>query len=132
MSETRGRKPKYETPASLRFMVEKYFDECNESRTFPDYAGMKLYLKVSESTLKKYTDENHADYMGFRAVMEYAKDRRESWLVRKMTTDNKAAQGCLNALKQPINGGYVDKPVDNGEKTLNINVTGIGGFKSFK
>ena len=58
---------------------------------------------------------------------------RESWLARKMTSDNKRAIGCLNALKQPDNGGYIDKAVDTGERTLTINVAGIkGGAKAFK
>jgi hypothetical protein len=43
-----------------------------------------------------------------------------------MTKSNKLAQGCLNALKQEANGGYTDKPVDNGERKLVIELKGIG------
>lgn len=50
-----------------------------------------------------------------------------------MTSDNKAAQGCLNALKQPSNGGYIDRPSnDSGEKKLTINLVGVGGESAFK
>ena len=128
----RGPKKRFETPEDLRKAVEAYIETCEAEGIFPDYAGMRLALGIAERTLNKYTQGNSADAQAYADALEYAKDKRESWLVRKMTSDNKAAQGCLNALKQPINGGYVDKPADNGEKTLNINVTGIGGVKSFK
>ena len=50
-----------------------------------------------------------------------------------MTSDNKRAQGCMNALKQKDNGGYVDKPVETGARTLTVNVVGIpGGINAFK
>jgi hypothetical protein len=51
-----------------------------------------------------------------------------------MVTEPKAANGCMSALKQPANGGYIDKPIaDSGEKTLTINLVGIaGGEKAFK
>ena len=58
--------------------------------------------------------------------------RRESWLIRKMTSDNKAVQGCLNALKQPQNGGYTDRPREGGEIRLTINLAGVGGEEAFK
>ena len=59
--------------------------------------------------------------------------RRTSWLSRHMVADNKKTNGCMNALKQEENGGYMDKPADNGEKVLRIKVDGIGGgMNAFK
>ena len=55
-----------------------------------------------------------------------AKLRRESWLVQRMTGEPKLAQGCLNALKQAKNGGYTDRPVDDGQKTLVVKLEGVG------
>ena len=49
-----------------------------------------------------------------------------------MTSDNKAVQGCLNALKQPLNGGYSDRPREGGEIRLTINLSGVGGEEAFK
>ena len=50
-----------------------------------------------------------------------------------MTSDNKRAQGCLNALKQPQNGGYIDRPQDNGgEIKVTLNLGGVGGESAFK
>lgn len=34
--ETRGAKPKYKTAKELRFVVEKYFANCEEQAVFPD------------------------------------------------------------------------------------------------
>lgn len=71
--------------------------------------------------------------MQFRNAFEYAKCRRESWLTRKMVSDNKAANGCMNALKQKKNGGYTDRPVESNDKSLTININGVsGGWASFK
>ena len=52
--------------------------------------------------------------------------------LRIMVTDNKRAQGCLNALKQKENGGYTDRPVESGEKTLKVQIMGVGGWDAFK
>jgi len=62
----------------------------------------------------------------FKDIFDWAKLRRESFLVRTMSRDNKRAQGCYNALKQSQNGGYVDKPVDTGERKIIIDLAGVG------
>ena len=41
------------------------------------------------------------------------------------------AQGCLNALKQPANGGYIDRPLDTGKVEVTLKVSGIGGMDKF-
>ena len=132
--ETRGRKPKYETPEKLRAAIAAYFKDCEEKDTFPDYAGMCLYLKISKKTLDKYCDpeDNQDTADAFREVLEEAANMRESYLVRIMVTDNKRAQGCLNALKQKENGGYTDRPADSQEKTLKVQILGVGGWDAFK
>lgn len=132
--ETRGRKPKYETPEKLRDAINRYFAECEKKGEFPDLAGMCLFLKISKRTLDKYCNpelypETAEDYQD---ALDEAKDRRESFLVRIMVTDNKRAQGCLNALKQPENGGYTDRPAESQEKTLKVQILGVGGWDAFK
>lgn len=113
---------KYETPDDLRAAVEAYFKKTESRGEFPDYAGMKLFIGIrSEETIKKYCEID-----GFKDVFDDAKLRRESFLVRRMTNNNKLAQGCMNALKQEINGGYSDKPADNGDRKLVIELKGIG------
>lgn len=130
----RGRKPIY-TPETLRTAVEKYFDKCEAEKIFPDYAGMRLELGIAESTIKHYISDECEDCEAYREIFNNARDRRESYLVRRMTSDNKLAQGCLNALKQPMNGGYIDRPVDNGSGKIEVTlkVAGLsGGADSLK
>ena len=136
----RGPKPKYADPADLRKAVDKYMAECRALGEFPDLAGMRLALDISASTLAKYcktdkdsTPEEIARAAQFQDVLDYAKDCRESWLARKMTSDNKAAQGCMNALKQPCNGGYIDRPAQDSQNTsVEIRVVGVGRTSAFK
>lgn len=130
----RGPKPLYESPDALRKKIDEYFITMEEKNEFPDLAGMRLYLRMSEATMKKYQEEDHENYEEYREIFNEAKDRRESFLVRRMTRDNKLAQGCLNALKQPANGGYIDKPQDQGGKMeITLKVAGLkGGVESLK
>lgn len=129
-----GRPKKFETPEDFRVAVEGYIEDCTSQGIFPDEAGMRLALKYSRRWAdgKISENENPESYKAYREIFDFAKDSRESFLVRKMTSDNKAAQGCLNALKQAANGGYLDRPADSGKIELNIKVDGIGGMEMFK
>jgi len=113
--ETRGRKPTYNDPKYLRAKVDEYFDECDKKRVFADYAGMRIFLKLSKQDIEDLCDDE-----AYRAIFEYARDRRESALVRKMVTDPKAAQGCKNALAMPENGGYSDKAAEKPDRKITI------------
>lgn len=94
---------------------------------------MCLALKIAKSTLLKYQDpEQNENAEAFKEVLDEAAARRESYLVRIMVTDNKRAQGCLNALKQKENGGYTDRPAESQEKTLKVQILGVGGWEAFK
>jgi len=132
-----GRKPKLDTVEDYRRAVLAYHSKCEAENdgegVFPDLAGLRLYLGKSKGELKVLMDGDGELAQGIRDVFDEAQDMRESWLARKMTSDNKRAIGCMNALKQAENGGYTDKQVDTSEKTLTINVSGIkGGAKAFK
>jgi len=132
-----GKHPKLETVEDYRKAVKAYHTLCEQERDgegiFPDLAGLRLYLGKSKGELKLLMDGDGDFAMGLRDVFDEAQDMRESWLARKMCSDNRRAIGCMNALKQQENGGYTDKPVDSSEKTLTINVSGIkGGAKAFK
>lgn len=113
--ETRGRKPTYSDPKVLRQKVDDYFKECDEKRVFADYAGLRIYLKLSKEDIDDLCDDPV-----YKAIFDYARDRRESALVRKMVTDPKAAQGCKNALAMPENGGYSDKAAEKTDRKITI------------
>ena len=125
----RGPKPKYGTPELLQEAVDKYFKECEEQGdTFPDYAGMCSFLGLT----KKRLEDIGASSEEYYEILETAKLKREMWLSRKMAEDNKKAQGCMNNLKQPQNGGYIDRPIENKTSEIKINLVGVGGESAFK
>lgn len=113
--ETRGRKPTYNDPKVLRQKVDDYFQECEEKRVFADYAGLRIHLKLSKQDIEDLCEDE-----AYRAIFDYARDRRESALVRRMVTDPKAAQGCKNALAMPENGGYNDKAAEKHDRKISI------------
>ena len=115
------------TAAELKKRVDEYFASVEGAGDFPDYAGMKLFIGIkSDATINKYCED-----AAFKDIFDEAELRRESFRVRTMARDNKRAQGCLNALKQPKNGGYTDRPVDNQERKLIIKMDGVG-LEAFK
>ena len=112
----------YENADELRKVVNTYFSMVEAKGEFPDYAGMKIFIGIkSDKEIERLCKDPE-----FADVFDEAELRRESYLVRKMTRDNKAANGCLNALKQKRNGGYSDRPAENKERKLIIDLKGIG------
>lgn len=135
--DKRGKPRKLETVDDYRRALRAYHaaqEAMNDGEgVIPDLAGFAVYIGMRKRDLIALSQGEDEFAMGLRDVLEESKDMRESWLVRKMTSDNKRAIGCMNALKQQDNGGYIDKPVDSGERTLTINVAGIkGGANAFK
>lgn len=131
----RGPKRKYQSPVDFERAVNAYFLNCKENGdVFPDLAGMRIYLNVTQRTLNKYIEgaESDDDAAYFRKVLEQAADKRQSWLERRMVTEPRAANGCMNALKQPANGGFVDRAMESGDRSLTINILGVGGVEAFK
>ena len=106
---------------SLENAIEKYFSDCKADGVFPDEAGMIVFLDISESTYERYSKDEE-----LRPIIARARADRESWLVRRMTGEPKLAQGCLNALKQPKNGGYTDRPAEDGPREFVVTIKGAG------
>lgn len=103
--------------------VKFYFKDCEETRNvFPDEAGMLNFLDIED-------DEYEAlkQMEGYNKVIRWAKRRRTSWLERQMVINNRAANGCMNALKQEKNGGYSDRPVEKKEQRLIVKLEGLEG-----
>lgn len=94
------------SPIDMGKGMKKYFDDCEKKDVFPDYAGMRLALGLSQEDVENYCREGSPQYIAYRQLFDRAKDRRESWLVRRSVTDPKTAPGCKVALEQSENGGY--------------------------
>ncbi|MBP5461183.1 MAG: hypothetical protein J6Y20_03565 [Lachnospiraceae bacterium] len=122
-----GPKRKY-TPEELRAKVDAYITACEKKGTPPLFPRMLLYLDISRSTKDNWCKADPA----YAEVFDYAQLNIEASLLEIMVSDNKRAQGCLNALKQKENGGYVDRPQTDGENKVTINLVGVGGVESAK
>lgn len=98
-----------------------------QGEVFPDEAGMRIALQLSHETYLGYKEDP-----AFTKVFDWAMDMRESWLARRLAAEPKMAQAYLNALKQPANGGWVDRRVDQGDKTIGVKILDVGGEEAFK
>lgn len=117
------REPKVKyTPETLRKAVDAYFSQCEEAGVCPDYAGLRVFLDISKDTIARFCNpdvypEEHEEY---GEIFARARDRRESWFTRRMSTEPRTASGCLAALKQADNGGWVDKTETSASVTISI------------
>lgn len=117
------------TPEELQAKVDEFFDKCEHDGTPPLLPQMLLYLGIrSRNTVINWCKDDPA----YQEVFDYAQLHREGYLLGRMVSDNKLAQGCLNALKQVENGGYLDRPADSGESKVTINLVGVGGAGAAK
>lgn len=133
------RPKKYDTPEDMKRQIDRYFDMRKESGEFPTFAGMLKYIGISKRTYYRYTNiETEDEDMplelrnGYRNVFEEAELRREDWLENRMVTEPKAANGCMNSLKQPQNGGFKDRFEGDIQATLTVVTAGVGGEGAFK
>lgn len=126
-----GPRPEYNQPKQLRQAVDKYFAACEEAGIFPDFAGMKTELRLTDKDIERLLNKDNPDVEAYQYIFECARDRRESWLTRRMVAEPKAANGCMNALKQEKNGGYMDKSTDKQQQPIKIEISGVGGMSAF-
>lgn len=119
-------RPNDPTVAELEASIDEYFAHCDETGRFPTESGMFLYLGFFGKRLDDYLKKPK-----YQTTWQKAKLRRMDWLENQMVTSTKNSQGCMNALKQEKNGGYIDRSsanVNSGKaKELKINLTGVGG-----
>lgn len=103
--------------------VKYYFHDCEDTRqVFPDEAGMLNFLDIED---EEYEELKQTE--GYDKIIRWAKRRRTSWLERQMVVNNRAANGCMNALKQEKNGGYSDRPVERKDRKLIVKLDMGGG-----
>ena len=109
------------TPEELDKKVKSYFFEVEERKnSFPDEAGMLNYLDITDEEYEALKADEK-----YERTFRFALRRRKSWLERQMVADNKKATGCMNALKQPQNGGYTDKPSENKDRKIIVKLERI-------
>lgn len=130
MALKKGPPPEYGQPLKLRQAIDEYFEACKaDGDVFPDYAGMKIFLRLTDDRVKTLLDSKNPNAEENRQIFEYATDRRKSWLSRRGAIDNRAAQGCKFLLMQEENGGLSDRPQVDNDKTLTIKGFDFDAFK---
>ena len=108
------------TEEKLKQKINKYFALCEADGVFPDCAGMRVFLALTREEADALCENAE-----LRRLFDMARDRRESYLVRRMIGDGKNASGCMNALRQSENGGYNEKS-DSRERALIVKMVGVG------
>ena len=133
------RPKKLGSPEDMGRNVDRYFADREEKGEFPTFAGMLRYLGISKRTYYRYLNDDNGDESlteeerrGYRKVFEEAQLRREDFLEKRMVTDPRAANGCMNSLKQPQNGGFKDRFEGEIDAKITVNVIGVGGENAFK
>ena len=123
----RGPKPAYPDPKVLKKKIDEYFNQCSDPnvREFPDFAGMRLFLRLRKKDVEDLCspEVNGDKAYEYQEIFDYARDRRESILVRQLVTQPKLAQGIRLALAMPENGGYSDKAAENQDRKVHIKVS---------
>ena len=123
----RGPKPAYPDPKVLKKKIDENFDKCSDPnvRQFPDFAGMRLFLRLRKKDVEDLCSPeiNGDKAYEYQEIFDYARDRRESILVRQLVTQPKLAQGIRLALAMPENGGYSDKAAENQDRKVHIKVS---------
>ena len=94
---------------------------------FPSRASFQEYTKLSPQCVSDYATNKENRYEGYADVLKKLVSFREDFLNQLVMVDPKRYTTiCIFFLKQPMFGGYVDKPAVNVEaKELKI-VTGDG------
>ena len=133
------RQKKVGTPEDMKRNVEKYFAEREASGEFATFAGMLKFLGISKRTYYRYLDTDNndesmseEDRRAYRKIFEDAQLRREDYLERRMVAEPRLANGCMNSLKQPQNGGFKDKIEGEIDARITVNIVGVGGENAFK
>lgn len=123
-SKNKGGRPPDPTVEELNAAIDAYFESREAEGKFPTESGMLIYLGWIGEKGKRFLEKP-----AYQEALESASKRRQDWLENKMVTDGRCANGCMNALKQEKNGGYLDRSVaaGNKQKSLNVRLTGVGG-----
>ena len=132
-------KKKVGTPEDMKRNVDRYMAERLEKDEMPTFAGMLKFLGISKRTYYRYMDDDNRDESmtdeerhAYRKIFEEAQLIREDFLERRMVSEPRLANGCMNALKQPQNGGFKDKIEGEIDARITVNVIGCGGENAFK
>lgn len=128
-----ARARKIKTPEELSALIDDFILQCEDGKQYTDdYAFMK-FVGVSPTTLDRWRYNEGGKYDGYQEQLKKLVAYREAVYARMVADNPKGSGGIIFLLKQPKNGGYIDKPViDVHAQELTIKTDGIGGDGAFK
>ena len=106
-----GRPKKYTEVEIMQQKIEKYFQECEESKEPYTITGLCIALDITRETLSEYLKKDE-----FSDTIKKAKIRVENYLEKKLITCNNNATGIIFNLKN--NFGWKDK-----QENINIDTS---------
>lgn len=117
---------KIQDAQALHKVIDGFCEMCEEQEMIPtDYRFCK-YAGIDTNTLERYRREPE-QYVGYGEALKKLVAFRTDWYQQAAARNPRFASMAILALKQPDNGGYVDKPVVNVEaKELRIVTDGVG------
>ena len=115
-----ARPRKIKTAEELGVLIDEFIMQCE-------------YLGIAPRTLARWRANEGGEYDGYGEQLEKLVAYREAVYARMVAENPKGSGGIIFLLKQPKNGGYIDKPViDVHAQELTIKTDGIGGDSAFK
>jgi len=108
-----GKQRKIKNAEEFGQKIDEYIqhnrEENREDIKIPTDFDLCEYLGIASQTLWDYLN-NKDTYKGYSDQIKKLVDYREQFLIDLAVKNPKAASVAIFALKQPKNGGYVDKP----------------------
>lgn len=111
-----GRPPKYKSVEDMKAVIDKYFEECDNTETPYTITGLAMALDMTRDQVIKYAAKDE-----FKDTIKRAKQKVENSYELRLIKSGRA--GDIFALK---NFGWVDRQeIDQSVKgEMTINITG--------
>ena len=128
-----ARPRKIKTAEELGVLIDEFIMQCEDGKQYMDDYALMKFLSIAPRTLARWRANEGGEYDGYGEQLEKLVAYREAVYARMVAENPKGSGGIIFLLKQPKNGGYIDKPViDVHAQELTIKTDGIGGDDAFK
>ena len=126
----RGRPAKYNSPEEMQVIIDKYFNECEETGEVPCVTGLAYVLGLERKTLLTYENMLNNDRFNrfdddvkreFVNTIKRAKDYIQYGYENRMLSGKTNTIASIFTLKN--NYGWVDKQeIEQTNKTIEVNL----------
>lgn len=125
-----GRPVKYDSADKLNDAITKYFNLDYADNVVPTWHDMLEYLGVSDTSVLRYRNNEDNKYPGFGDAIKRAERLHCNFWQTYAVQHPNLQSFCMFELKQPHNGGFIDRPKDEKtDMTIQVNL-GFDGKKA--